>query len=125
MDEAPSNISQLVANNLSLSKNSGQVPSINWPVIILILVMAGGVNNSYWLTMLGITEVSGNMFINGIILGVSETTAGLVSGLLITYSNSLTAFQLLAFMGISFNAIVQFWLNDGSFVTYLMLFIAI
>ena len=101
------------------------MPSVNWALIILIMTMTAGVNNGYWLTMLGITYQSGNMFINGIILGVSEMTAGIVSGILISLTNSITAFQLLALMGISFNAIQQFWLNDGNFVTYVMLFFAI
>ena len=45
--------------------------------------MAIGVNNAYWLTLLNVTSFKGNKFINGIIVGGGETTAGFISGLVI------------------------------------------
>mmetsp|Transcript_10805 Transcript_10805/g.14542 ORF Transcript_10805/g.14542 Transcript_10805/m.14542 type:complete len:112 (+) Transcript_10805:1157-1492(+) len=91
----------------------------------MILFMAAGVNNAYWLTLLNVTNLDGNMFVNGLILGSAEMLSGIFSGILISYTNPYIAFQTLSVLGIIFNAINQFWAPAGGILAYLTLFIAI
>lgn len=91
----------------------------------MILLMAVGVNNAYNLTLLNVTHLPGNKFLNGLVLGVGEMTSGFFSGVLIAYSNANSAFQALGILGISLNAVNQFWAAEGSFIAYFSLFFAV
>ena len=68
--------------------------------------MAAGISNGYWLTMLNVTNLEGNKFVNGMILGFSELTASIFAGFLIACTSSRTAFRICCIMAILFNAIV-------------------
>ena len=94
-------------------------------MLIILIFMAVGINNAYWLTLLNVTNLKGNKFINGIILGAGETASGFFSGFVINMTSSTTAFQLLGILAISLNAINMFATAEGSFLAYLSLFCAI
>jgi len=91
----------------------------------MLIMMYSGVNNVYWLTLYNVTNLEGDKFVNGLILGVSEMLSGIFSGLLITYTSPAFAFQTCCIMGILFNALNQFVFAAGSFLSYATLFIAI
>ena len=65
---------------------------INWALVIMLIVMAVGVNNAYWLTLLNVTNLPGNKFVNGLILGAGECASCFFSGLMISCTSSTTAF---------------------------------
>ena len=97
----------------------------NWLKIVLALMMSAGVSNGYWLTMLNITNLKGNMFVNGIILGSSEMIASALSGLLISLTSAHTAFRSSLLVAVMFNLIFQFLVPHGSFSFYFCLTLAI
>ena len=70
--------------------------------LILIFV---GVNNCYWITIYNVTYLDGNKFVNGIILGMAELFSGIVSGLIISYTNPFMALHICAASAIGFNAL--------------------
>jgi len=104
-EATPTNLSQLVANNLSLHQRHARPDRVNCLLIVMIMIMAGGVNNGYWMTLFNVTNVEGNKFINGIILGAAEMSSGILSGFLITYTSASTAFRMLCGVSIVFSAI--------------------
>ena len=65
---------------------------VNWFHLILLVLMYSGVNNCYWLTQYGVTYLGGNKFVNGIILGIAEMTAGMFAGVLIACTSPHLAF---------------------------------
>ena len=65
---------------------------VNWLHLSLLVLMYAGVNNCYWLTQFGVTYLGGNKFVNGIILGIAEMTAGMFAGLLIELTTPHLAF---------------------------------
>ena len=65
---------------------------VNWFYLILLVLMYSGVNNCYWLTQYGVTYLGGNKFVNGIILGIAEMTAGMFAGVLIACTSPHLAF---------------------------------
>ena len=54
--------------------------------------MFSGINNCYWLTLYGVANLGGNKFVNGILLGMAELTAGIFAGVLVSYSSPKLAF---------------------------------
>jgi Na+/melibiose symporter-like transporter len=83
------------------------------------------VNNVYWLTLYSITNLEGNKFVNGLILGIAELTSGIFSGFLIYYTSPKVAFQTCTVLGIVFNSVTLFLAPAGSLISYVTLFIAI
>ena len=65
------------------------------------------------------------MFINGIILGVSEMLSAITSGFLISLTSSTVAFEILAMVGLTCNTVLTYVLNDGGITAYIVLFIAL
>ena len=93
--------------------------------MILFIIMHSCVNNVYWLTLLGITSLDGNKFVNGILLGFAEMSAGVFSGFLIYYTSPRIAFQTCALLGIVFNALTLFLVPAGSLMSYVTVFTTI
>lgn len=56
---------------------------MNWVNICLLIAIFTGTNNAYWITIYNVTNLGGNKFVNGIILGLSELTSGIFAGFLI------------------------------------------
>ena len=100
-------------------------PRINWLHIILLVIIFSGTNNCYWLTLYGVTSLGGNKFVNGILLGLSELTSGVFAGIVISYSSPKHTFQICSIIGIVFNFVVNFMLEDGTALSYGCIFIAI
>ena len=98
---------------------------INWSILIMLILTSIGVLNAYWLTLLNVTNLKGNKFVNGLLIGIAETVAGFFSGILISYTSSGTAFQALAVLGIIFNSVIQFGVSDGGLLAYFSLFFSI
>ena len=91
----PANISQLVANNLTMVSTPHQnkeQSKVNWCNLILLTLVFTGVNNCYWITIYNVTYLDGNKFVNGIILGVAELASGIFCGLLISFTSPKLAF---------------------------------
>ena len=84
-----------------------------------------GVNNAFWLTNYSVTSLEGNKFVNGIIFGAAELTAGVFAGILISKTNPKVAFQILGLSGIVFNFISQFAIPEGSMLVYITSYIAV
>ena len=93
--------------------------------MILFIIMTCCIINVFWLTMLGITSLGGNKFVNGILLGSAEMSAGVFSGCLIYYSSPRIAFQTCAILGMGCNALTLFFVPAGSLVSYFTVFITI
>ena len=91
---SPANISQLVANNLSMHKTADvtSAPRVKWSIVIMLTLMAIGAQNAYWLTLLNVTNLKGNTFINGLILGSAELLSGIFTGIMIKFTSATTAF---------------------------------
>ena len=51
--------------------------------MIILIVIFTGVNNAYWIMIYNVTNLEGNKFFNGILIGFSELTSGIFAGLLI------------------------------------------
>jgi len=83
--------------------------------------MGVGVQNAYWLTMFNVTNLPGNKFVNGMILGAGECISCYFAGFLISCTNVTRAFQILGFLGIGMNAINQFACEAGSILSYVAL----
>lgn len=84
-----------------------------------------GCNNCYWITIYNVTKLGGNKFLNGIILGTAELSAGIFAGFLISKSSPKIAFQICAVFAIVFNALNQFVVPHDSLLSYMTLALAI
>ena len=128
--EFPTNVSKLVANNLSMYSTVQHVKGqeslkVNWCNMTKMILIFVGVNNCYWITIYNVTYLDGNKFLNGAILGVAELTSGIFAGFVITYSNPTLAFRIFAVIAVVFNAITQFVVPVGTALSYCTLFIAV
>lgn len=126
-NEIPINISQLVANNFTLQKpdKDSRDSRVSFLLVALVLIIGAGVNNAYWLTLLYVTSLGGNKFVNCMLLGSAEMLSGIFTGALISCTNSMTAFQVTCVMSVLFNATNQFWVAEGSIMASITLFAAI
>jgi hypothetical protein len=122
-------IVQLVNNNLSLISNrpvaNKPAPRVNWCNLSMLMVMYSCINNCYWMTLYNVTNLEGDKFLNGLILGLAECFAGIFAGVVITLTSPTIAFQTCCVMAILFNALNQFFFAAGTFMGYTTLFIAI
>jgi len=84
-----------------------------------------GVANCYWLTMYNVTNLGGNKFTNGVILGVAEMFSGVFTCVLMHYFHPFQAFRICAFVAVVFNALNQFVVPFGTIASYLTLSIAV
>jgi len=91
----------------------------------MLIIMFSSVNNCYWMTLYNVTNLGGNKFVNGTILGLSEMSSGIFAGFLITYTTPVFAFQTCCVTSVLFNALNQFFVAPGTFMGYATLFIAI
>ena len=123
------NIGQLVANNLSMISNhpkmSKQASSVNWCNIFVLVLIYACIINCYWLTLYNVTNLEGDKLVNGLILGLSEMTSGIVAGFLGTFTSPAFAFQTSCITCVLFSFLNQFVFAAGSFLGYATLFIAI
>ena len=83
------------------------------------------INNCYWMTLYNVTNLAGDKFVNGLILGIAEVFAGIFAGVVITYTTPIIAFQSCCIMSVLFTALNQFFIATGTFLGYATLFIAI
>lgn len=90
----------------------------------MLIIIAVGCNNAYWLTLLNVTNLPGNKFVNGVVLGVGECLAGFFSGFMIKYTSLSSSFQTLGILAVVLNGIVQFAVPEGSTLQYIVLFMA-
>ena len=120
----PVNISQLIANNLTMHKSIEENPGnrTNWKVLIIIIIMTIGVHNVYWLTLINVTNFKGNKFINGLLFGAAESLAGIPWGMFISAVGSSMAFKILGVCTMSLSAVNKFVVGDDGFLTYFSLF---
>ena len=81
-------------------------------------------NNCYWVTVFGVTRLSGNKLINGIMIGMSEMSSALSAGFVIKKVGAVFAFQILAVCGLILNTLLQLVFNDGGLLNYFILFLA-
>ena len=58
---------------------------ILWGQILFLVVMQIGLSNCYWLTMYNVTNLGGNKFTNGVILGTAEMLSSVYAALLLNY----------------------------------------
>ena len=72
---------------------------------MILSIMYIGVNNCFWLTNYSVTSLGGNKFVNGIIFGAAELSAGVFAGVLIARTTPRTAFQICGVTAIVFNII--------------------
>ena len=93
--------------------------------MILLIVIFTGVNNAYWIMIYNVTNLEGNKFLNGILIGFSELTSGIFAGLLIEYTTPATAFRLCCVFGIAFMWLNLFIAPVGSVLSYLTLLVSI
>ena len=73
-------------------------------MVVLLTIIFSGVNNCYWLTLYNVTNLPGNKFINGLMLGAAELSSGVFAGMIISKTDSFRAFQICGIMGIAFNS---------------------
>lgn len=71
------------------------------------------------------TNLDGNKFVNGIILGVALLTSGIFTGFISYLTNPKNAFEINAALAIAFSAINQFVLPGGTPLSYITLFVSI
>ena len=95
---------------------------INWKVLIMLIIISIGVQNSYWLSLFNVTNLKGNKFINGLLFGIAETLAGFCAGILIRATSSSTAFQIMGFVCVALSIVNQFLPSSGGFLSYATLF---
>jgi hypothetical protein len=91
----------------------------------MLMLMYSCINNCYWMTLYNVTNLEGDKFVNGLVLGLAEMFAGIFAGFLITYTTPVFAFQTCCVMSILFSALNQFYFVAGTFMGYITLFIAI
>ena len=46
------------------------------------------IGNAYWITLFNVPNLEGDKFVNGMILGLSEMSSGVISGFLMSYFSS-------------------------------------
>lgn len=105
--------SQLLANcsftnnaiNQSLTLPHEARGDVNWKTILLLTAIFCGVNNCYWLTLFNVTNLEGNKFINGLLLGMAELLSGIFAGIIMSHTDSFRAFQVCGVLGIVFNSL--------------------
>ena len=110
---------------MSLQQNQTHSKPVNWSNMFKLILIFVGVNNCYWITIYNVTYLDGNKFVNGIILGLAELSSGIVSGLIISYTNPSLALHICAASAICFNALNQFVVPIGSVMGYVTLAVAI
>ena len=91
----------------------------------MLIMMYASISNCYWMTLYNVTNLGGDKFINGLILGISEMSSGIYAGFLIAYTTPVFAFQTCCVMSVLFTALNQFFVVSGSFMGYATLFISI
>lgn len=99
--------------------------SVDWCNMIKLALIFIGVNNCYWITIYNVTQLDGNKFVNGIILGLAELASGIISGFVISKTSPSVAFQICATSAVGFNALNQFVMPVGSVLGYVTLALAI
>ena len=72
------------------------------------MIMFASIVNCYWITLYNVPNLGGNKFFNGFILGASEMTSGVISGLMMQFFSKRTTFQIFILIAIVFNAVNQF-----------------
>lgn len=74
--------------------------------------------------MFSVVYLGGDIFINGIILGMSEMISAITGGFIVKCTGAVRAFQILAVLGLGFNTLLQFVFNTGAIIDYFILFFA-
>ena len=74
--------------------------------------------------MFSVVYLGGDIFINGIILGMSEMISAITGGFIVKCRGAVRAFQILAVLGLGFNTLLQFVFNTGAIIDYFILFFA-
>lgn len=116
---------QINCKNEGEEEQASSATAINWCMMLKLMLIHSICSNCYWITMCGVARLPGNKLINGIILGLSELSAGIVAGYIISRTSPARAFQICATFAITFNALNQFVVPQDSVLCYITLFIAI
>ena len=98
-------------NSVSMSQKAGAEDDFHddnqmscRQLFVFVLVFSC-IANCYWITLYNVPNLGGNKFFNGFILGVSEMSSGVVSGLLMQIFSRRLTFQLFILIAIVFSAI--------------------
>jgi hypothetical protein len=92
-------------------------------LLLMISVMWVCTDTAYSFTYLNVTNLPGNVFINGIVLGLADTCSNALSGYLMQVIQEDNALQLLAAIGLVFNLLLP--LTGSSNWSYVVLFVSI
>jgi hypothetical protein len=80
---------------------------------------------AYWMTLFNVPNYGGNIFVNGMICGLSESLSGVLSGILIAYTSTKRAFLVCCCFVVVFSTLNTFFTEPGSIACYATLFWAI
>ena len=73
--------------------------------LIILSIIASCMVNCYWITLYNVPNLGGNKFINGLILGVSEMSSGVVSAFVMSILSLKFTFKLFIVIAIVFGGI--------------------
>ena len=65
---------------------------VDWKLIFILTLMMANTINCYQITLYNVPNLEGNIFVNGMILGLAEMSAGLISGFIMNYKSSRQTF---------------------------------
>ena len=81
-----------------------------------ILYMSIAIQSSYWLIIYSISNLPGNKFVNGIIVGAADASAAIVVGFFLKLMPDFRVFQIFSALA-CVSVMVQYVLMSGASIT--------